>query len=263
MLKTDVNHLADEYDLVIALDIPSRSRSREVFARARPNVPVVAVDHHPPLETVGDPEWKDPRRSSTGEMVAHLALAAGWDIPPEAATCLYAAILTDTGRFTFSNTTPLSMHIAAHMIQLGASCVEVCDAVYGQEPYNLMELRAEATQNIRLHARGAIAVMRIPLDLLMRWEVDPIDTGELPDLPRAIKGVEVGVLLRELESGRVKVSLRARAGTAVDAVARKFGGGGHRQAAGCEVTGSLHDVEERVVTALCDHLGLTDKVIVE
>jgi bifunctional oligoribonuclease and PAP phosphatase NrnA len=257
-IATSVDALRDDYDLVIALDIPTRSRARKVFDGVRESIPVIAIDHHPIVTQLGSPEWKDPTRSSTGEMIAHLALETGWQISAEAATCLYTSIITDTGRLSFPNTTPCAMHIAADLIQLGAAYVDVCDAVYGQEPYNLMELRAEAMADIRLHASGNIAVMRVPFRLLQEQGVDPMDTGELADIPRTIRGVEVGVLLREMESGKIKASLRSRKGVNIEPVARQFGGGGHRQAAGCEVEGTLDEAERTIANALCAQLGLED-----
>ena len=253
-VATSPDALHDDYDLVIALDIPSRDRAGGIFERLPPEVPVVAVDHHPVTASISDTEWKDSTKSCIGEMVLEMAQAAGWRIPPEAAACLYAAILTDTGRFTYGNTTAAALRAAARLIELGADHVQIGEHIYQREPLRLLALRAEAMLGIRLHAEGRIAVMRLTREMFARHNVDPTDTADFAGIPRDLAGVVVGVLLREMDD-KVKVSLRSRSGVAIEPVARQFGGGGHRSAAGCEVSGQLDDVEKRVVAALSSSLG--------
>ena len=248
-----VDALRGDYDLVLCLDIPQRSRAGEIFAHLPDDIPVAAIDHHLFVEPVGDPEWRDTGISSTGEMVYRLAVAAGWRIPAEAATCLYAALLTDTGRFTFPNTTPSAMRCAARLMELGADTVRIAEEVYENDPPAVLALRAETIQSLRLHADGRIAVMMITRDMLTRHGVSPVDMHAFSDIPRGISGVRVGVLLMALD-GEVKVSLRSRAGINVAPVARGFGGGGHPQAAGCEIAGDLVAAEQAVVAALGKHL---------
>jgi hypothetical protein len=113
---TSAADLRGDYDLVIALDLPSWSRAKAIRERLPPTLQVAGIDHHPPIESLGDSDWVDPSFSSVGEMVYLLASSARWKIPPDAATCLYAAILTDTGRFAFSNTTASSLRAAADLV---------------------------------------------------------------------------------------------------------------------------------------------------
>jgi len=195
--------------------------------------------------------WVDPSCSSVGEMVHRLATSAGWAIPAEAATCLYVAILTDTGRFAFSNTTAASLRAAADLVDLGAEHVLAAERIYQENSPALIALRAEALGTLKLYADGRIAVMRVTLDMLARTGVDPIDTHDLADEPRSVRGAQVGVLLREMgPPAEVKISLRAHSGVNIEPVARKLGGGGHRQAAGCEVPGGMDEVEKTVLAEL-------------
>jgi phosphoesterase RecJ-like protein len=243
--------LREDYDLLIALDFASWSRAKAIRERLPAKLPAVAMDHHPPIERLGDVDWVDPSYSSVGEMVYRLASSAGWAVPPEAATCLYVAILTDTGRFSFSNTTASSLRAAADLVDLGAQHVLAAEKIYQETSPALIALRAEALRTLTLYANGRIAVMRLMLDMLARTGVDPIDTHDFADEPRSVRGARVGVLLREMgPPAEVKVSLRAHSGVDVEPVARKLGGGGHHQAAGCEVPGGMDEVERTVVAEL-------------
>lgn len=248
---TSAADLRKDYDLVIALDFASWSRAKAIRERLPAKLPAVALDHHPPVERLGDADWVDPSCSSVGEMVYRLASSAGWTIPPEAATCLYVAILTDTGRFAFSNTTASSLRAAADLVDLGAQHVLAAEKIYQETSPALVALRAEALRTLTLYANGRIAVMRLTLDMLARAGVDAIDTHDLADEPRSVRGAQVGVLLREMgPPAEVKVSLRAHSGVDIEPVARKLGGGGHHQAAGCEVPGGMDEVERTVVAEL-------------
>ncbi len=253
---TSAADLRDDYDLVIALDFSSWSHAKAIRERLPANLPTVAIDHHPPIERLGDAEWVDTSCSSAGEMVYRLASSAGWAIPADAASCLYVAILTDTGRFAFSNTTAASLRAAADLVDHGAQHVLAAEKIYQENSPALVALRAEALSTLRLYAGGRIAVMRLTLDMLARTGVDPIDTHDLADEPRSVRGAQVGVLLREMgPPAEVKVSLRAHAGVNIEPVARKLGGGGHHQAAGCEVRGGVDEVEKTVVAELRQLLG--------
>jgi phosphoesterase RecJ-like protein len=253
---TSAADLRGDYDLVIALDLPSWSRAKAIRQRLPATLPVASVDHHPPIEPLGDADWVDVSCSSVGEMIYRLASSAGWAIPADAATCLYVAILTDTGRFTFSNTTAASLRVAAELVDLGAEHVSAAEKIYQANSRALIALRADVLRTLTLHAGGRIAVMRLTLDMLARTGVDPIDTHELADEPRAVRGAQVGVLLREMgPPAEVKVSLRARSGVNIEPVARKLGGGGHHQAAGCELPGEMDEVERTVVAELRQLFG--------
>jgi len=247
-IATSAAAVRDDYDLAVVLDLPTWKRAREIRKRLRPDLPAVTIDHHLRLERMGDLEWVDPAMSSVGEMVYLLARASGWRIPPAAATCLYVAIVTDCGRFTFSNTTPSALRAAADLIELGADHHLVTEMVYRAESLALKKLEAELVQGLRTYVGGKIALITVTREMLKRHGVDPIDTQDLPDIPRSLSGVVVGVLLRELtEKGKIKVSLRSRNELDVEPIARKFGGGGHHAAAGCEITGDLATVEQIVV----------------
>lgn len=247
-VDTSVKALRGDYDLAVVLDTPTWDRVREIRDRLRDNLAFVSIDHHRPIQKMGDPEWVDSDSSSVGEMIYYLARAGRWHISPEAATCLYTAILTDTGRFTFPNTSPASLRVAADLIELGADQPTISEKVYQEESPQLLRLRGKAIEGLKLFADGKLALMSLTRAMMRQAGVEPVDTQEMAQIPRSLAGVVVGVLLREMTTpGMVKVSLRSRNGFNIEPVARAFGGGGHHEAAGCEIRGTLASVEEVVV----------------
>jgi tRNA nucleotidyltransferase (CCA-adding enzyme) len=196
-------------------------------------------------------------------MVLQLASSARWPIPAEAATCLYVAILTDSGRFAFSNTRPSTLRAAADLMDLGAQYVIAAEKVYQENSRELIALRAETLRTLTLYAGGRIAVMRLTLDMFKRTGVDPIDTHDMADEPRSVRGARVGVLLREMgPPAQVKVSLRAHSGVNIEPVARKLGGGGHPQASSALLKGepgrkTFHALQACLKTMLADAVSAT------
>ena len=247
---TSPDDLRADYDLVVLLDTPTWERIGRIGDRLPKNLDIVSIDHHLPVEQIGSVAWVDTSFSSVGEMVYRLARGANWPISPQAATALYTAIITDTGRFRFPNTSPDALRAAADLIEAGTTHAFVCEKIYDEWPPELLGLQSEVFASLSLYASGRIAVMTLTRDMMARHNVDPIDTQEFADYPRSIRGVRIGVLLREMRGGRVKVSLRARSGVNIEPVARRFGGGGHKEAAGCEIEGELQGVADTVVAAL-------------
>ena len=241
--------------MAILLDGPTWERAGGISNALPSHLTRIIIDHHLPIGSSNELTWVDTTFSSAGEMVVRLAREADWAIPSEAATCLYVAILTDTGRFTFSNTTPATLSVAADLMQLGANHALITRSLYQSETEPIMKLRAEIMQRIRRHANGRIAVSSITCDMLRNHGVDPIDTQEMADIPRSIAGVSVGVLLREMPGdNQIKISLRSKDNLNIEPVARKLGGGGHKEAAGCKVAGDLATVERMILAELSDHL---------
>ena len=241
---------------LIVLDCPTRSRCEGVMDWLPQDIETLCIDHHPDIESVGCHEWIETDKSSVGEMLFDLAQARQWLVTPEAATCLYVAIVTDTGRFTFGNTRPSSLRACAGLIEAGADHRGITANLYqGQRPA-VLQLQADAVRGMRLHHEGQIAAMRLTREMFERHGVDPLDTQEFADVPRALAGVQVGLLLREMdEPGVVKASLRSKGRINVAHVAQHFGGGGHAEAAGCELKGGLDDVEERVVARIVEQIS--------
>ncbi len=246
-LGTSPDDLRDNYDLVIVLDSASWLRLPRIHERLPDALPSVFIDHHPGDGPRGDINWVNPAASSVGEMVYLLALNSGWTVPVESATALMTALVSDTGRFTFANTSPACLRTAAALIELGADHRRVIGNLYYAEPEGSARLRGEVLQDLRVSDGGTVAVGRLTVDMMSRHGVDPIDTQDYSDLPRSVAGVKVAVLLREMDGGRTKASLRSEQYIDVAAVAAAFGGGGHHDAAGCELDAPIDETERRIL----------------
>jgi len=218
------------YEAVFCLDAPDLERTGHVGKNVR-DVPLIVVDHHPYENKMADFAWMDAKGSATGQMLYEFMRYRQEAIDREIATCLYAAIMTDTGRFAYANTTHKTLEAAAALVALGANPHEIAEAYYENVPDGQMYLAGQAAVRMKRAAGGKIAYTVLLAEDFERAGVGPEAAQELAELPRSLKGVLIGVLLRDI-GGKTKASLRARTGTDVKTVAEHFGGGGHREAAG-------------------------------
>jgi phosphoesterase RecJ-like protein len=175
---------------------------------------------------------------------------ARWRVSPAAATALYVAVITDTNRFTLPNTTRETLSAAARLVELGASHVEASDRLYYDQPLDLTRLHGLCLDSLHLAANGKVAIAALTHAMFAATDTDAADTQEFADIPRSVEGVTVGVLLREMADQQVKISLRSRRDFDVERIAKKFGGGGHPQAAGIVMAGTLSSVEQQIVAEI-------------
>ncbi len=237
------------YAAVFTFDSGSWARLERISAALpRADLAVVNVDHHASNERFGDLNWVDPTFSSSGEMVWELVKASGVRPDRDIATCVYTAIVTDTGRFSFSNTT-IETHLnAAELLKCGVRPAEIHRALFRQKTREQLRFAAECLKRIRLAAGGRVGWIVISRDLVRRTGFNPGDTQEYIDQVKSIKGVRVAVLLRETEeAGKVKVSFRTDEGVDGIALASRWGGGGHPRASGATFHGSLREAEREVI----------------
>lgn len=243
--------LGSVYELIIALDSPSLDRlgkTCSIFSNPLRQASVINIDHHVSNSNFGNINLVCPELSSTGEIILCLLKETSQKITPRIATALYVAIITDTGRFTHSNTTPESLRAAAYLIDHGANPAEIAKYVYKANTYGQLMLHASATKTMRLDAGGRIAIIHLTREMMETARIPAIDIQEFSEIPASIEGVMVGILLREMnEPNMVKVSLRSRDSINVNKIAQKFGGGGHEHASGCEIPGSIKDVEKIIM----------------
>lgn len=196
----------------------------------------VNIDHHHDNTRFADVNLVVPHASSTGEVLADVFAALGVEVTPELAEPLYTALVTDTGRFQFANTTPKALRLAADLVEAGADVHRVFQGVYESVQFAKLKLVARALERAEVYDGGKIVV-----SYLVRSDFDEVGASEpyaegIIDQLRAVEGAQVAALIREppRESGPSrKVSLRSSVDEIdVSAIARKSGGGGHRQAAG-------------------------------
>ncbi|MBM4055904.1 MAG: bifunctional oligoribonuclease/PAP phosphatase NrnA [Planctomycetes bacterium] len=238
-------------EAVICLDCPTLDRTGKITDAIPKDAAIINIDHHISNDLFGDINWVVDDMSSTGEMILALIKRMGITITPDIATALYVAIVTDTGRFTHSNTTPEVFRAAAFLMEHGARHEEITKNVYNTNSFRLLQLYAQTLNTVELHLDNKVATVFVTKEMMEKAKVDPIDTHEFADIPVSIDGVSVGILFRDMVSSDfVKASLRSRNGFNVNNIARKFGGGGHKYASGCEIQGSIKEAQRLIINEI-------------
>ena len=229
----------------IVLDCSSLQRTGRVADCLDAGAPVLNIDHHPDNQRFGTANLASDAVCSTCEMLYHLAVHMGLDLDRSLAELLCAGILFDTCCFRYSLTTPTSMEVGADLVRRGARVDRVADGLYSNASLGSVKLIGRAIDSLELHCGDRVAVLG-----LERRDLDLGDPEAVVNYGLMVRGVEAAVLLREQEPGRFRISLRSRGPVDVSAVARRFGGGGHTQAAGCSVEGEPERVRSRLLAAV-------------
>jgi len=245
--------LRSDPELMVVLDVASPARLGELAANAGKAAKLVVLDHHVTNPGFGDIAVVDPRAAATGEIVFDLLAILGWEVTPEVAQCLHTALVTDTGRFTYSNTTERTMAIGAELLAAGARPAEIARHVYEEAPFGYLKVAAAALGRARLHEEESVVSAVVTHDDLVEAGIDWGDVDNLVDAVRLAREADVAVLAKARSDGGVKVSMRSRGATDVGALAARLGGGGHRLAAGLTATKPVEDVISEIVGMVADH----------
>lgn len=248
--------LADA-DLLVVLDINDVRRLGQLADAVRKlKAPILVVDHHiAGDEPVGSIAVADTHACATGELVYDIAVTLGFEITPAIAQCLYAAILTDTGSFRFSNTSPRAHAIAARLLAAGVNPEEMYRLIYAQVSLGRLQLLREALGTLKVESDRGLAHISVGADVLDRFQVTSEELDGIVEHPRSISGTRLALFFRDLGHDKVKVSFRSTGDVDVQKLARRYGGGGHAKASGALIAGSLSDVRERVVADARDYLN--------
>jgi bifunctional oligoribonuclease and PAP phosphatase NrnA len=238
-------------DLLIVLDISDVKRLGALTETVRSlDVPRVVIDHHVPSDDrAGEIVLADTAACATGELVYDLACELELEITAATAKSLYTAILTDTGGFRFSNTSPRCHAIAADLLAVGVDPEEMYQRVYASAPVGRIRLLADVLQTLGVDEEKGLAWLSMPAGALEHHGVRQEDLDGIVEHARSISGTRMAVFFRDLGHGKVKVSFRSTGGVDVNAFARTFGGGGHARASGALIAGTLDAVRERVLAA--------------
>jgi phosphoesterase RecJ-like protein len=215
----------------------------------------LCIDHHPGRETRWAHQIIDDASCATAVMIFELTRRCGWTPPREAAEALYVGLATDTGFFRFNSTSALAHSAAAELLRLGAHPARAYQEIFEHNSVAYTRLLGHALAGLRLDAGGAVASVRITRALVTELAAADVDTSEMTTPILATGGVQVALLFRELEGGRVKVSLRSKGLVDVHRLAAEFGGGGHRNASGIVMSAALDDAVERVIARATEYLA--------
>ena len=248
---TDRPELPEDADLVVLVDTGDVRRIGRVWDEARAYLesrPLAVIDHHVTNTGEGRVNLVDPGRASTCELVYELVRAWGTTIRPPTATALMLGLVTDTQSFRTSNTTPQSLRVASELMESGADRERIVQDVYRSVPALTARLLGLALQ--AMQHDDQIVWTRVSLAMEEATGADVEAYSEVTDYLATLGGFRASMLLRERPDGAVKVSFRSTPGVDVAAVAQRFGGGGHRQAAGCTVEVPLDEAETIVLAEL-------------
>ncbi|PKN60346.1 MAG: DHH family phosphoesterase [Deltaproteobacteria bacterium HGW-Deltaproteobacteria-11] len=233
----------ETFDAAFILDCSELERVGREAGRIRKIRQIVNIDHHVSNGGFCDAALLDAGASSTGELIYRLAEAMALTLTPEMATNLYAALLTDTGGFCYGNTTRDCLVIAGRLVENGARPQWISENLYENAPLVKIRLLAVVLESLALDLNGKVGSMIVTQENLARTDALQEHTDGFVDLPRTIEGVEISILFSELEENHFKLSLRSKGRFDVERVARKLGGGGHVNAAGCRIRGDIATVK--------------------
>jgi phosphoesterase RecJ-like protein len=245
-----------DIDLLIVLDISDVKRLGALTETVRAlHVPKLVIDHHiASTDPAGNVLLTDVTACATGELVYDLARTLSFDITPAIAESLYVALLTDTGGFRFSNTSPRCHAIAGDLLATGVDPEQMYVRVYASAPAGRIRLLAEVLGTLGVDAAAGLSWLSMNAGTLEKYDVRQEDLDGIVEYARSVAGTRMALFFRDLGYGKVKVSFRSTGEVDVNAFARQFGGGGHAKASGALVAGSLADVRDRVISAAHDFL---------
>jgi phosphoesterase RecJ-like protein len=217
---------------------------------------LVNIDHHPYSEDFGDIYYLDTEACATGVLIYRLLQAARHPLSKDVATCIYTTILSDTGSFRYSNANPEAFQVAGEMVGLGVDPWSIASGLYESQEFMRLRLLAMSLPTLRLSECGLYASIAVSLDMYEQVDANAEATDRFINYPRSIRGVEVAIFFRQINEHTFKVGFRSKGNIDVGALARAMNGGGHHNAAGATVDGSLESVQgwvfDRVAELLAD-----------
>jgi len=241
------------YTALIVLDCGDARRASGLL-EPRPPIPVVNIDHHATNPGYGDLNWVVPDASSTAEIIYGLAVSLGVRPAGGIAEALYTGILTDTGSFRHGNATPRAFRIASLLVGAGIDPSRIAQAVYESITFETLQLLGKTLAGLRRTPDGRVSWIRLPAAVLDKL-ASPAESEEWSSYPRSLDSAVISICFKESEPGLIRLSFRSKGAVDVAALAARWGGGGHRNAAGATVAGTLEGVERAVIAAAARHIG--------
>jgi phosphoesterase RecJ-like protein len=235
-------HIESHYDAAILLECDSIARTRITGLEDQF---LINIDHHKSGHEFAHINWVDPCAVATGELVYKLAREAGVKITPEIATCIYTAVMTDTGSFVFEGTNAHTFELARELVLAGAEPARCARPIYFG--HSTAKLRLIGAALSALQKEGALVWVWVTREQMERTGATEEDCEGIVNYALSIREAEVAVFFRELPDGRFRVSLRSKGKLDVSLIAEELGGGGHACASGLSVDGPLHAAVESVL----------------
>jgi phosphoesterase RecJ-like protein len=233
-----------DFDICFVLDVGEFKRAGAQVGECRRIGKFINIDHHLTPDLFGTINYIDSSAAASGILVHRIIATAGDAIDYDIALNLYTAIITDTGSFRYSNANPEAFAVAGELVAKGINTWAVAEKLYESQPRERLELLAQALATLTISERGDFASVTVTQEMYGKTGATAELTDGFVNYPRSIRGVEVSVFFRELAPGRFKVGFRSKGTVDVSRLAAAFGGGGHHNAAGCNLSGSLEEVKE-------------------
>jgi len=244
-----------KFDCLVVLDCADLKRTGGVY-KLNLNQPILNIDHHISNQEFGDINWVDARASSCSEMIYQLFKRFHLSLDKDTALVLYTGIMTDTGSFRYSNTSSSTFKIVSELLKFGINVAQTYRATYENIPVKEVALLLKILSEIKFFGKNKIATFRMNPEPFKTKKFSMDLADYVLSFGRAIKGVEVVALFkRGLEfKSPFRVNLRSQGRVDVNKIAGFFGGGGHKTAAGCTISGDFLAVRRKVITKICQGL---------
>jgi bifunctional oligoribonuclease and PAP phosphatase NrnA len=240
----------EEYDAVFVIDCGNLHRAGEGYEKLLRMGRIINIDHHTTSETFGSINLIEPDASSTGEILYRLFAESAIPVNYEMAVNLYTSISTDTGSFRYQNTNSSAFLICEEMMRKGVKPAYVAQMVHENHPKERFLLLGLVLNTLETHNKDRVALVHVTEEMFDRTHTTREHTDGFVEYVREIRGVEAAILLREAGRLKYKASMRSKGRVDVAAIGALFGGGGHRNAAGCLMEGTLDDVRKRLLEAI-------------
>lgn len=245
------------YDVAVLVDCGDIDRvGTELAEFITARVPVIInIDHHCTHSPFGNHYWIETAASSTCEMLFELCLHLSLPLDANLASLLYVGMLTDTGSFRFSNTNKRVFEMASVLVEAGADPAYIAQQVYDSATPERLNLLTQVLRTVQFHSGSRIASAELTREMLARTATTYMDSEGFINHLRSIKSVDLAIIFREGTDGLIHVSLRSKSGIDVARFAQRYGGGGHRQAAACRISGNLDAVRSMIVNEAANYIG--------
>ena len=252
--KNQAEHLIPS-DVFVAIECPTLDRLGYMNEHTKMSKIIVNIDHHLSNARFGKYNYVKTSAAAVGEQIYDILRFMRFKFTLDIAICIYTSILTDTGSFTYANTTHTTHRIASELIKLGANPTEISQYIYENNSLSKLHLLALTLQTLQICSDGKIAWATLTKEMYEKTKTHFDETDGFINYVRSLAGIKVAILFRE-EHDKIKVSFRSKDRTIdVNKIASKFGGGGHYQAAGCTIIGKINDVKNNILAEVARNLS--------
>ncbi|MBR5520476.1 MAG: bifunctional oligoribonuclease/PAP phosphatase NrnA [Oscillospiraceae bacterium] len=236
-----------EVEYVVSVDVAGVNLLGETMAHYAHKVDL-CIDHHESNNGYSNYLCLKEDYPAAAQLMYEVILAMGCEITPHVADCLYTGLITDTGCFKYSSTTPLTHVVGARLMELGAQHTMLVEKFFMSKTAKAVKLEKFMLNNLEYYFDDRCALLALTRDVILDIKPEPTDIDGLSAMPRNFEGVDVSILIRPLrEEGAYKLSIRTGETVSANEIAAALGGGGHVRAAGCEVIGSLDSVKKAIL----------------